>query len=207
VSVTVRATSKAGVDEQTWEQPVAPPFEINTIAGNFNGRQTLPVGPRTGTISWTGSGTFERTPQGAPGAVGSYTLKAGSANFTFSGGYIFGDVLCDMSGSAFVDLFQHGGGDISVSPVGQPFEQGLHTYNGGVFVGPTPNVALTLSNCADPDVNGQTRTLPVVAGGAAPFDTGPVPQQSADGIHYAGSRSESASGISTEWSWTLTGSK
>jgi hypothetical protein len=152
VSATVRATSKAGVDEATWEQPVEPPFEINKIAGNFSGRQTIPVGGRTGTISWTGGGTFERTPQGAPGATGSYILKAGSATFTFSGGYILGDAVCDMSGSAFVDLFQHGGGDISVSPVGSPFEQGPHHYSGGVFVGPTATVTLTLSSCEDPDL-------------------------------------------------------
>jgi hypothetical protein len=207
VSATVRATSKAGVDEATWEQPVEPPFEINKIAGNFSGRQTIPVGGRTGTISWTGGGTFERTPQGAPGATGSYILKAGSATFTFSGGYILGDAVCDMSGSAFVDLFQHGGGDISVSPVGSPFEQGPHDYSGGVFVGPTATVTLTLSSCEDPDFNGETRTVPVVQGGAAPFTTGQAPQQSPDGIHYDGSYSQSASGISTEWTWVLTGSK
>jgi hypothetical protein len=204
---TVRATTKAGVDEQTWEQPIEPPFAINKIAGNFSGRQTIPVSTRTGTISWTAAGTFLRTTQGAPGAFGGYTLNAGQANYTFSGGYIGGDALCDMSGSAFVDLFQHGGGDISVSSVGSPFAQGPHTYSGGVFVGPTALVTLTLSNCADPDLNGETRTLPVVAGGAAPLTTGPGLKQSPDGIRYNGSHSETASGISTEWTWVFTGSK
>jgi hypothetical protein len=208
VSVKVRATSKAGVDEETWEQPIEPPFEINKIAGNFSGLHTMPVGPRTAKVSWTGGATFLRAPQGFPGAVGNYTLNAGHATFTYSGGSITAHAACDMSGHASVDLFQDAGGSIGVVPVGSdPFAAGPQDYGGLVSLGPGPKVTLTMSNCAPgaESENGKTYEFPV---GVVPFDTGgPEPDRSPDGIHYDGSHSVSQSGISTEWSWTLLGSK
>ena len=206
VQAHVRATSKAGVAEGTWEQPLEPPLEIEKISGNFSGVQTTPVGSRIARVAWTGAATFRSTPPNVPGAVGGYTLEAGQVTYTFSGGNILADAACDMSGTAFVDLFQKGGGDLAVFPVGSPFEEGPHTYSGGIFIGPGAPVTITLSNCADPDLNGETRTFPVVQGGMAPLDI-PGNTASPDGIHYEGSRTFSASGISVEWTWVLKGAK
>ena len=204
VRATFKATSRAGVAETEWVQNTRS-FEINKIAGNFTGDHSRPVGDGTGSISWTGGGTFLRSPPGSPGAFGNYVLNAGSANFTYSGRYIGGDAACDMSGSAFVDLFQDAGGSIVVSPAGgSPFLEGPHDYGGSVdFSGPDAQVTVTLSNCADPNVNGETRTFPIAV---SPLHMGPS-QQSPDGIHYNGSHSESSSGITTDWSWLLTGAK
>ena len=210
VSVAVHATSKAGVagkgrPADTWEQPLAPPFEINEIEGDFGGDQALeqPSGGISN-ISWTGGGTFERSPEGDPGASGYFTLTAGSVSYTFSGAAITGEP-CDMAGSAFVDIPTHGGGDLSVSAVGDPAVQGPHHYMGGVFLGPSALVTLTLSNCDDEEMNGDTRVVPVSQGGQAPFDT--QFQQSPDGVDYSGSRTLNSSGNNVTWTWDLTGSE
>jgi hypothetical protein len=205
VKARLKAVSRAGVAQADWEQNTRG-FTINKIAGNFSGSYSVPVGSRTGVISWTGSATFERTtPPGTPGALGNYVLKAGSVSFTYSGGSIVGDALCDMSGNTFVDLFQHGGGSIGVTPVGSAvFEPGPHNYGATVTVGPTPRVTLTESNCADPSHNGTTHDYPVFL---QPLDTGPDLQLSPDGIHYEGNRSESGGGITTQWAWVFTGSE
>jgi hypothetical protein len=205
VRARLKAVSRAGVAQADWEQDTRG-FTINKIAGNFSGSYSVPVGPRTGVISWSGSATFERTtPPGTPGALGNYVLKAGSVSFTYSGGSIVGDALCDMSGSTFVDLFQHGGGSIGVTPQGSAvFEPGPHNYGATVTVGPTPRVTLTESNCADPSHNGTTHDYPVFP---QPLDTGPDLQLSLDGIHYEGSHSTGGGGIANQWSWSFTGSE
>ena len=205
VRARLKAVSRAGVAQADWEQNTRG-FTINKIAGNFSGSYSVPVGPRTGMISWTGSATFERTtPPGTPGALGNYVLKAGGITFTYSGGSIVGDALCDMSGTTFVDLFQHGGGSIGVTPVGSAvFEPGPHSYGASATVGPTPRVTLTESNCADPSHNGTTHDYPVFL---LPLDTGPDPQPSPDGIRYEGNRSESGGGITTQWTWVFTGTE
>ena len=207
--VKVHATSKGGVAEGVWEQPLVPPFEINEIAGNFSGTFTRVYSIGTATVTWTGSGTFVRqTPPGIPGATGNYILKAGIASFHYSGQTITEHADCDMSGSAVVDLFQDAGGSIGVSPVdfSKPFERGPHDYGGLVSLGPDPMVTLTMGNCipAAEDENGQQYTIPV---GFPPLDTGDAQQRSPDAIDYNGSHTESASGISTEWTWALTGRK
>jgi hypothetical protein len=208
-SVKVRATSKAGVAEGTWEQPLKPPFEINRIAGNFSGTFTQGIGSRTARITWTASGTFERqTPAGFAGAFGSYILKAGIASFHYSGATLTQHAACDMRGSTVIDLFQHGGGSLGVNPVNSSklFEQGPHTYGGDVGIGHGPMVTLTMENCAPgaESENGKTYQYPA---GFPPLDTGEAEQQSPDGIHYNGSYSTSASGVTTDWTWVLTGSK
>jgi hypothetical protein len=148
------------------------------------------------------------TPPGFPGAAGLYVLTAGHAAFHYSDGNIIGQAACDMRGSTSVGLFQHGGGSIGVSPVDavSPFEQGPHDYGGDVGLGPTPRVTLTMENCAPgaESEEGKTYDIPI---GLPPLDTGGGQNRSSDGIHYNGSHSQSASGIVTDWSWTLTGEK
>lgn len=210
VRVKVRATSKAGVAEDKWEQPIKPPFEINEIAGNFSGSYSQPVGPRTGVISWTASGTFVRqTPPGIPGAVGSYVLKAGIASIHFSGGSVIGDALCDMSGSTTVDLFQAAGGSVGVRPVNamKPFEQGPHLYGGTVGLGFGPTVDITESNCVNPSPDHDPNHPDYPIGALTVLNTGPTELTSPDGIEYSGSYSDSQSGITNEWTWVLTGRK
>ena len=203
-----KAVSRAGVAEAEWKQPIRS-FEINEIAGNFSGSFTRVYSIGTAHVTWTGSGTFVRqTPPGIPGATGSYILKAGIASFHYSGQTITEHADCDMSGSAVVDLFQDAGGSIGVSPVNfsKPFEQGPHHYGGLVSLGPDPMVTLTMGNCIPEaeDENGQQYTIPV---GFPPLDTGDEQRVSPDAIHYNGSHTESTSGITTEWTWVLTGRK
>ena len=204
----VRATSKAGVAEDTWEQDLEPPFLINQIAGNFSGSYTQPaVGGRTSRVTWTGAGTFKRqAPDTFPGAVGSYLLIAGQANYHFSGGDISGRP-CDMRGSEFVDLFQDGSGSIGVQPVDQqrPYSRGPHDYGGEAGPGFGPMVTLTSENC-DPggeEFEGDTYEYPIPI---AALDTGDAQQRSPDGIQYEGSYSQSGGGATHEWTWVLTGS-
>lgn len=209
VRAKVRATSKAGVAEDTWEQPLKPPFEINEIAGNFSGTFTRVYSIGTARVTWTGSGTFVRsTPPGIAGAVGSYILKAGVANFHFSGQTITEHADCDMSGTEFVDLFQDGGGSIGVTPVNftKPFEQGPHNYGGLVSLGPDPMVTLTMENCIPEaeDEEGKQYSWPI---GYPPLDTGPAQLQSPDGIDYSGSYSNTQGDLTYEWTWVLTGRK
>jgi hypothetical protein len=207
VRAKVRATSKAGVAEGTWEQNLEPPFEINRIAGNFSGSYTQPVGPRTARVTWNGGATFVRagTPPGTPGAFGTYLLTAGHVTFHFSGGNILGHAICDMRGTASVDLVQQGSGSMSVFPSGSdPFQRGPHGYSGGVATGPTTMVALTMVNCIPEAASeeGKTYDYPI---GHASLNIGAG--QSPDGIHYNGSYAESGAGVTSEWSWTLTGEK
>jgi len=210
VRAKVRATSKAGVAEDTWEQKIEPPFEINQISGNFSGSFSMPIGDRVAHVTWTGSGRFERVapPPGFPGATGNYILKAGQATYHYSGGNILGHAACDMRGSQFVDLFQDGGGSIGVTSIDftKPFEQGPHTYGGLVSLSPDPTVELTMENCipAAEDEEGKKYTIPV---GYPPFDTGEEQFQSPDAIHYNGTHLESQSGVTYEWTWVLTGEK
>jgi hypothetical protein len=209
VRAAIRATSKAGVVADPWEQNVQPPFEITKIAGNFSGSFTQPVGPRTARITWNGGATFVRsTPPGIAGAVGTYLLTAGHATFHFSGGNILGHAICDMRGTASVDLFQAGGGSLGVTPVDivNPFAEGPHDYGGGVGLGPTDTVTITMENCIPEAASeeGMTYTIPI---GQPPLNIGGAQSRSPDGIHYEGSYSESAAGITSEWSWTMLGSK
>ena len=81
-----------------------------------------------------------RNPADFPGAVGNYTLMAGQASYHFSGATITAHADCNMSGNAFVDLYQDGGGAIGVQPLDmqKPFEQGPHGYSGDVTLVRTP---------------------------------------------------------------------
>jgi hypothetical protein len=208
VRVKVRATSKAGVAEDTWEQPLKPPFGIDEIAGNFSGSYTRVYSIGTAHVTWTASGTFVRqTPPGFAGATGGYNLKAGIASYHFSGQTITEHADCDMSGNAVVDLFQKGGGSIGVQPVNfqKPFEQGPHLYSGSVSLGPDPKVTLTMQNCGPgaESEEGKQYEWPV---GFPPLDMR-VQHQSPDGIHYNGSFTETQSGITNEWTWVMTGRK
>ena len=205
----VRATSKAGVAEDTWEQLIKPPFEINEIEGNFSGTFTQVTSIGTSRVSWTGAGTFVRqTPPGIAGATGSYLLKAGIASFHFSGLTLVGGADCDMSGSTVVDLFQDAGGSIGVTPVDfmKPFEQGPHNYGGSVSLGPDPMVTLTQENCIPEAASeeGKQYEYPV---GYPPLQMGPAQRLSPDGIDYSGSYSDSQGGLTYEWTWVLTGRK
>ena len=209
VRAKVHATSKAGVAEETWEQPLKPPFEINEIAGNFSGTFTREYSIGTARITWTASATFVRqTPLGIAGAFGTYILNAGIASFHYSGQTITEHADCDMRGSTVVDLFQHGGGSLGVSPVdaARLFDQGPHDYGGDVGVGPTPRVTLTMENCGPgaESEEGKTYEYPI---GVAPLDTGDEQRRSPDGIDYSGTHSISGSGITTDWTWVLTGRK
>ena len=208
VRTKVHATSKAGVAEDTWEQPIAPPFKINQIAGNFSGSYTQGFsGGRQAHVTWTAAGTFVRNPADFPGALGNYTLMAGQASYHFSGQEITGSAACQMSGDAFVDLYQKGSGAIGVQPLDmqKPFEQGPHGYSGGVNLGPDAKVTITKENC-EPGAEseeGKQYEYPI---GIPPLETGDN-QASADGIHYEGSHTrDDGGGISYEWTWVLEGS-
>lgn len=209
VRVKITATSKAGAAEGRWEQKIEPPFEVDRISGSFSGSHRQPIGPRTARIDWDGGATFTRdVPPGTPGAGGGYTLSAGRVTFTYSGANILAHALCDMSGSVSVDLFQAGSGAMSVfaADFARPFASGPHDYNAGAAIGLGPQVTLTMHDCAPgaESEEGKQYTIPVAFDA---LNSGQSLQRSPDGIHYDGSNSQSESGISTGWSWALTGEK
>ena len=203
-----KAVSRAGVAQAEWKQPIRS-FVINEIAGNFSGEFTRVYSIGTARITWTGSATFGRqTPPGVLGAFGSYLVKAGIVSVHFSGQTITEHADCDMRGSAVVDLFQDGGGSVGVTPVDtmKIFSSGPHDYSASVSLGPDPRVTLTMENCGPgaESEEGKTYEWPVAV---QPLFTGDEQKRSPDGIHYDGSYSQSQSGISTEWTWVLTGRK
>jgi hypothetical protein len=201
---TVRATSKAGVDEKTWEQPIEDPFEINVIAGTFSGSTRHHV-PSTGfdsRFSWSGNATFARVFPGLPGAVGDYTLVDGVVTYTASGTWYTGVADCQQSGSKSFDL-PDGSGSIGVSPTGpDPFVKGPHEY--GAYVSFSDEMTLTLHSCVPGAEDYEGTQHPAQVGGDT-LDTSS--QQSPDGVDYSGTRSETEGGASASWNWTLTGTK
>ena len=89
----LKATSTAGVAQGDWSQKLK---SLRTISGTFTGQHT----DGQGTLSWSGTATFQRADDGA-GIAGAFQLTSGQATVTVSGTDAAG---CSVSGSATVTL-------------------------------------------------------------------------------------------------------
>lgn len=167
---------------------------VNTIAGPFSG--TWNAG---GSIfTWTGNATFTRILPG-PGANGTFNLTSGSYTVTASGKDATGATGCQQAGTQDVTLTT---GNLTV--VGQePARTPPYDYSGWVSgIGPQASVmTVTLSGCPDPASNGTQVQI------GLPFSALDTQgnRQSADGLDFTGSSSQSAGGLTIDWNWVLRG--
>lgn len=186
-----KAVSKAGVAQGTWTQPTEG-LVVNTIAGPFGGTWNL-----GGSIfTWTGNATFTRVLPGT-GANGTFRLVSGTYTVTASGKDATGATGCQQSGTKEVTMTA---GDLTV--LGQaPAYTPPYDYSGSV-IGLGPQVmTVTLSSCPQPENDGMQFAvgLPFAA-----LDT-QGNRQSADGLDFTGSSSQSVGGLTIDWNWALRG--
>src|SRR6185312_4119799 len=116
LSVAVRATSTAGVAQETWSQRIE---GLNTIAGTFTGHAT-----DVGVIyDWEGTATFRRVDLGGPfaGPGGVFQLVSGQATVTVSGSE--NGSGCDQTGVSTIGLF--GQSPFTVSGAAAPYSYQL----------------------------------------------------------------------------------
>jgi hypothetical protein len=189
LSTTVRATSTAGVAENTWWQNLK---QINTVSGSFSGHEQDSTGE---IFDWSGTATFKRqTGTPTPGA-GVFVLVSGQATVTVSGAL----PGCGISGSGQLDL----------APQGLFTLMPGHAYQiAAPFVG-TEQIPAT-------ETCGSTSTSTTAApGGNAiqsgdPLTGGPsaLVQHSPDGHTFSGTASTTGAltGDSSSWTWSFTGS-
>jgi hypothetical protein len=198
LSVAVRATSTAGVAQETWSQKIED--ELNAITGTFTGHATdLGV-----VYDWTGTATFRRVDVDTGGPGGVFQLASGQATVTVSGSLIGGG--CSQTGTSSIGLF--GQSPWTVTGAEAPFSYQIVAP----FLPDTPQA--TNVNCSDRSQNGTPAglgSMPVpalqsgdIAAGAAP--TGLV-KTTNDLYAYTGSASASSPGSdqTVSWTWSFTG--
>lgn len=196
LSVAVRATSTAGVAQETWSQKIED--ELNTIAGTFTGHAT-----DAGVIyDWTGTATFRRADPDAGRPGGVFQLTSGQATVTVSGSLIGSG--CSQTGTSTIGLF--GQSPWTVTGAEAPFSYQIIAP----FLPDVPQA--TNVNCSDRSQNGTPAglgSMPAtalqsgdIAAGAAP--TGLV-KTTNDLYSYTGSASVSDPDTPASWTWSFTG--
>ncbi len=197
VSATFKATSKAGVAEDTWKQKTE--SVIQSVTGSFSGRDE-----RGGELfEWSGTATWTRLPESPEGAS-VLGLVSSDVTITASGTDPAG---CTQTGQEKVPVFI--GSPLSVLGEGAPVG-----YDIDVPFSYPGNMNVIFSACPTPHGEGDgpgTTTLPGEALLTGDFFAGgpsALIQTSTDGVTFAGSAT--ASGIEPDerlsWSWSLTGS-
>lgn len=173
------------------------PTGLEQISGTFSGDSTIPPGSK---YSWNGSVVFKRLGGSqAPGATGSYPVGSGLVTYAASGQYPY--AACQMSGTMQFNLPPNSG---TIGVTGSP-PNGLEPYDYGIHV-PVPfpgTMDVTLSSCAPgaESLEGTTQTVPVGSDPLAPRQQ----YRSDDGLAYQGSESQTESGVSVNYSWSLKG--
>jgi hypothetical protein len=200
VSVNVRATSTAGVAQDTWSQQLK---VIKTVSGTFTGHAT-----DLGLIyDWTGRATFTRVDlgTGTAGPGGVFQLTSGQATVTISGSE--NGSGCQQTGTTTIGLF--GQSPWTVTGSDAPFSYQVVAP----FASDPPQA--TNINCSNPQQNGTPAglgSMPVaalqsgdIAGGA---NLAGLVKTTNDLYTYSGSASATGpdSGETTTWTWSFTGS-
>jgi hypothetical protein len=198
VSVSVKATSTAGVAQDTWSQKLR---TLNTITGTFTGHAT-----DLGVIyDWTGSATFQRIDIGTstPGVIGLFQLTSGQATVTVSGSEI--GTGCDLSGTPSTI------GVIGKSPVTVSGMQSPFSYQIDVGFMPDPPQA-TYINCSGSGLEGTPAglgSMPVNALQSGDNTGNPdgLTKTTDDLYTYSGSATADGSdpGETVSWNWSFTG--
>ena len=195
VSATFKATSKAGVAEDTWKQKTE--SVIQSVTGSFSGRDER--GEEL--LEWSGTATYARLPESPDGAsvlqVTSYEVTVTASGTTPTG--------CSQTGKETVPLFS--GSLFSVNGDSEPYPYTIVTPFGS-----PGRMNVTLSGCPEPTEDGpETTSLPGSAlQSGDPIAGGPsaLLQTSTDGVTFAGSASASGTepGETLQWTWSMTGS-
>jgi hypothetical protein len=157
VSVTVRATSTAGVAQSTWTEKIDD--QLNTITGTFTGHSV-----DSGVIyDWTGSATFQRLPVAASfaGPGGVLGLTAGQATVTVSGTDGTG---CSLTGTSTIGLIVQSPWTVTGSA--QPFSYQIVAP----FLPDVPQA--TRVHCSDPLLEGTPAGLGSI--GATALQSGDI---------------------------------
>lgn len=195
VSATFKATSKAGVAEDTWKQKTE--SVIQSMTGSFSGRDE-----RGGELlEWSGTATYARLPESPDGAsvlqVTSYEVTVTASGTTPTG--------CSQTGKETVPLFS--GSLFSVNGDSEPYLYTIVTPFG--YPG---RMNVTLSGCPEATEDGpETTSLPGSAlQSGDPIASGPsaLLHTSTDGVTFAGSAGASGTepGETLQWTWSMTGS-
>ena len=190
ISVAVKATSSAGVAQDTWTQKLN---VLNTITGSFSGHE---VATDDIVYDWTGTVTFTRVPD-APGA---FQLSAGQATITVSGTSVD---TCTYNGSDSVSLPASVGVFTILAGPGHRY-QILAPFGGSGI----PATASCPGGGSGPTTLGGMAPAALQSGDTA-MGSNPsgLIQTSSDGIHFVGSATENDSVVgSASWTWNLTGS-
>lgn len=199
LSVSVRATSTAGVAQDTWSQRIE---GLNTITGTFTGHAT-----DVGVIyDWRGTATFRRIDVGVPlpGPGGVFEIASGQATVTVSGAETGSG--CEQRGTSDIELF--GQSPWTVFGTGAPF-----TYDFVVAFLPDPPQAINF-NCSDANQNGTPAglgSMPTTALQSGdihdPHDPTTIERTTDDLYRYDGSASTTgpSAGQSENWDWSFTG--
>jgi hypothetical protein len=200
LTLSVRATSTAGVASAAWTQPIGnADWPVQQITGTFSGRDE-----NNGFVrSWSGSASWKRAPNLDQGnTFRALSLVAGSYTATLSGTTVDG---CTISGqkhftmnpSPTIPSFKvlNPAADV-VFGAGKVDWQLPWDYFWSTTLTTETKMDITLSSCPDPMEDGT-----ITDGAGAPKPTGELPGTTADGFAFSGSY-PSPSGSET---WSLTG--
>jgi hypothetical protein len=200
LSVVVKATSTAGVAEDTWSQKLT---AIRTISGTFRGHE---IEEDRVSFDWSGTATFTLVLAATGGNI--FTLTSGHATVTVSGTGLDG---CTHSGTEAIPLAAQG--VMIVVGTVKPYKYGFiapwdNTYNGGGVTKSCPE--------QPPEPTTEIPTAAALQSGEVgilaainPSDLNPsgLVQTSADGITFDGSATENDNVVgSASWNWSLKGS-
>jgi hypothetical protein len=198
VSVNVKATSTAGVAQDTWSQNLK---LLNTITGTFTGHAT-----HLGVIyDWSGSATFTRIDLGTIGAGGVFQLTSGQATVTVSGSEDGSG--CDQTGQSTIPV-------VDQSPWTVFGNAPSYSYDFIVGFLSNPPQATNI-HCSDPNNNNKPAGLGSMpdaalqsgddAGGS---NRNGLVKTTSDLYSYVGSATVNGpdSGDSASWTWSFTGS-
>jgi hypothetical protein len=189
--VTVKATSSAGVAEETWSQNIS---AINTISGTFSGHEAETDGIA---YEWSGEATFTRFDTEAGGAV--FGLTSGQATVSVSSDGADG---CTHAGTEVIPLAPQG--LFTLLGTGKPVQYQIvapwdNRYHGG---GVTVTCGETSFDETDIPAAAAIQSGEV---GLAANPTGLI-KTSSDGVFFADSASESDAVLgSAGWTWSLKG--
>jgi hypothetical protein len=200
VSAKFRATSRAGVAEDTWHQKTG--ILIKTVSGTFSGHYEH-EGEK---VEWEGSASYARNPESPPDAS-VLLLVSGEATVTVSGNAI--GTGCNQTGKEALAL----------SPSSVWTVQGTAQNEGPPFIYMTTSpfgfpgrIKTTWIECSEPNNDGveSSSSAPLAAVQTGdPLRNGPTALEqtsSADGLTYSGSASMlGLEGETIEWTWSMTG--
>jgi hypothetical protein len=180
-----RATSRAGVAEATWTQP------IRGLPNRISGSWHNVVDSEGKHVVVTFNATFVKVPSTTPSLKGEYDLTSGTGTWQLSGM----EDTCNVSGSG---SFSVGGGGVLLQTPGNatpgpPFSYLMQTQ------APQNTTTVNYSGCDDPADDGPRES-------GIPFSGLNISGTTPDGFVYEGSKTEtSGPDFTSQEDWSFTG--